>query len=178
MNHNGTGDKMKRLGKHHHEDLTGEHRLGDLGQLIFLFIFLTVWTTDSFIIHYSDNLSGLIPLLIRLPLAVICLVASVYLARKGLSLVFGEIHHQPAVIQKGVFGIVRHPIYLGCLMFYLGLWILTFSLISILIWIIITVFYYIISRHEEKLLLKRFGKDYDDYMNEVPMLIPGIVKRN
>lgn len=169
---------MKHSEIHHRDDLTGEHRLGDLGQLFLLLIFLTVWITDSFIFHYSTFLSKLIPLPIRLLLTFFVLWPSWYLAKNGLKIVFGEVRSKPGVIRKGVFNIVRHPIYLGCILFYLALVIGTFSLVSLAVLLIIICFYTLISRYEEKLLRKRFGKEYDEYLNEVPMLIPEIKKRN
>jgi protein-S-isoprenylcysteine O-methyltransferase Ste14 len=37
---------------------------------------------------------------------------------------------------------------------------------------VITVFYWYISRYEEKLLIDRFGDEYRDYRKKVPMLFP------
>ncbi|GAI42613.1 unnamed protein product, partial [marine sediment metagenome] len=94
-----------------------------------------------------------------------------------LSIVFGEIREEPSVIGKGVFGIVRHPIYLGAILFYFGLLVITFSIIATGIWVLIIAFYYFNSKHEEKLLLDKFGKDYEEYKKEVPMLIPRMRRR-
>ena len=157
-------------------DLAGEHIVGDLGQLILFILFLAVWITDSFFLHYSDFIAKYIPLYIQLPVSIIILISSGYLARAGLHIVFIEVRDEPTVIRKGVFSIVRHPIYLGAILLYLGLIILTFSLFSTIVWIIIIAFYYFLSRHEEKLLLEKFGKEYEQYMEDVPMLIPGIKK--
>ena len=92
-------------------------------------------------------------------------------------MVFGEAREEPRVIRKGVYNIVRHPMYLGALLLYLGLLVSTFSLIAAGIWVVIIIFYYFNSKHEEKLLLDKFGKDYEDYNNEVPMLIPRIRRK-
>jgi hypothetical protein len=59
------------------------------------------------------------------------------------------------VIRESVFGVVRHPVYLSEILFYLGLLMLSLSL-----------------AYEEKLLLARFGKDYAKYKREVPMWLP------
>ena len=163
-----------REGRDERKDLAGEHTFSDTGQLLLLFIFLTAWIVDSFVFSYSTFISEYIPLYAKIPLSVILLVSAGYLARTGLKIVFGEIREEPSVIRKGVFGIVRHPIYLGSILFYLGLLVLTFSIIAIAIWILIIAFYYFISKHEEKLLLEKFSKDYEEYKKEVPMLIPRI----
>ena len=159
------------------DDLVGEHTLGDLGQGILLVIFLTVWIADSFFVHYSTFLSNYVSLWIRIPVAAIIFIVAGILARKGMNIVFGEIREKPAVIRKGVFNLVRHPIYLGAILLCLGLIVLTLSLATTVVWIIIILFYHFISRHEEKLLVEILGKDYEDYMREVPMWIPRLTRK-
>jgi protein-S-isoprenylcysteine O-methyltransferase Ste14 len=109
---------------------------------------------------------------IRIPLGVILVAISGYLAREGLSIVFGEEREEPGVIRKGVFSVVRHPIYLSEILLYLGLLMLSLSLAAAVVWAVGVVFFHIISRYEEKLLLARFGEAYQTYMREVPMWIP------
>ncbi len=106
------------------------------------------------------------------------LLASGLLAKKGLGIIFGEVREKPEIIEKDIFKIVRHPIYLGSILLYLGLTILTCSIASAVVWIIIVLFYYYISKYEEELLLKEFGADYKNYMERVPMLIPNIFKKH
>ena len=173
-------EKEKISGRKRHDnrpDLAGEHLLSDSGQLILLLLFLAAWILDSFFLKYSTFLSKYIPLFVKIPLSIIILSISGYLAKKGLNIVFGEIREESVIIRKGVFGIVRHPIYLGSILFYLGLLTLTFSIIAAIIWIFIIAFYCFIAQHEEKLLLKKFGKDYEEYMREVPMLFPRIKRK-
>ena len=67
---------------------------------------------------------------------------------------------------------VRHPIYLGAILGYAGMICMTLSLASAAIFILIVAFYVYISRYEEKLLTKRFGNEYREYMKKVPMLCP------
>ena len=167
-------DLEKNKTKRHEDraDLVGEHAFGDLGQIIFLIIFLIVWISDSFFFEYSTYSQDTIPNIIRLILGLPILLASGLLAKKGLRIIFDE------VIEKGIFKIMRHPIYLGSILLYLGLTILTCSIASAVVWIIIVLFYYYISRYEEELLLKEFGADYKNYMERVPMLIPNIFKKH
>ena len=106
------------------------------------------------------------------------LIISGILAKYGLGIVFGEVRDKPEIIEKGVFKIVRHPIYLGSILLYLGLTILTCSIASAVLWILIVIFYYYISKYEEKLLLNEFGEEYKNYMKRVPMLIPMKFKKN
>jgi protein-S-isoprenylcysteine O-methyltransferase Ste14 len=154
------------------DDLAGEHFLGDLGQIIALVIFLTAWITDSFFVKYSNQFSDFAPIYVRLPLAMVILIVAGYLAKQGLTIVFAEVREKPVVIRKGVFGIVRHPIYLGAILLYLSALVLFLSVVSVLIWVLIILFYIYLCRYEEKLLLNKYGTDYEKYMSETPMLIP------
>lgn len=161
-----------RKSHQHRGDLTGEHAFSDMGQLIFLVVFFVVWITDSFVFKYSTFLTQYISNYIRVPIALIALVISGLLAGFGLNTVFGKTREEPQVITTGVFSIVRHPVYLGSILLYLGFILLSLSLLSVLVWILIIVFYYMISRYEEKLLTQRFGSVYEEYKKKVPMLFP------
>lgn len=156
------------------DDLAGEHPLGDIGQLLLLIVFLIVWVFDSFIFRISVFLARDVSLLIRIPLGLAFIGAAAYFAREGMRSVFGEVRAEPAVLTAGIFGRVRHPIYLGCILFYVGLVIFTLSIISSVICAIIIGFYHYISRYEERKLLNKFGQEYERYMESVPMWIPRI----
>lgn len=76
-------------------------------------------------------------------------------------------------IQKtGAYGIVRHPMYTGAIMIFL------FSPQYSRSWIvvrIISIAYFVLGTLiEEKRLKGKFGREYIDYMKDVPMLIPRI----
>lgn len=161
-----------RKSHQHRDDLTGEYVFGDMGQLILLVVFLVVWIADSFVFKYSTFLTQYISNYIRVPIALIVLIISGLLAGFGLNTVFGKTREEPQVIKTGVFSIVRHPVYLGSILLYLGFILLSLSLLSVLVWILIIVFYYMISRYEEKLLTQRFGSVYEEYKKKVPMLFP------
>ena len=159
------------------DDLIGEHKVGDAGQLILACLFLAAWIADSFFFKYTTFLNQYIPLGVKIPLGIVLLILSAYMARNGLSIVFGEERHKPAVIRSSVFGVVRHPIYLSEILLYLGLLMLSTSLVAAVIWIIAIGFLHYISRYEEKLLLARFGEEYRQYMSEVPMWIPRLWRK-
>jgi protein-S-isoprenylcysteine O-methyltransferase Ste14 len=159
----------------HRADLAGEHRLGDIGQIVGLVVFLAVWISDTFVLHYSDAFGRYIPQLVSIPVAVAFLLSTSYLSGTGLRIVFGEVRDTPAVIRKGVFGRGRHPIYLGAILTYAAWLLLRFSLAATLLWFGILVLYQFLACHEERLLLKKFGHEYAEYMQEVPMWIPRVL---
>ena len=163
--------------KQQRDDLTGEHRLGDRGQIIVAGLFSATWISDSLFLNYSTFPSQYVPVIVRVPIGIILLGLAAFLAGKGMSIVFGEKRDKPAVIRKGVFNIVRHPIYLAEIMLYLGLLVLNMSLAALGVWVAAIAFLHYISRYEEKLLLERFGRDYEEYIRAVPMWIPRVRRR-
>ena len=163
--------------KHRHRDnLTGEHRIGDIGQLTIYCLFMALWISDM-ILKYSNFLNEYIPAMIRLPIGILLLIISGYMAGTGLWIVFSKKAQSKGVIRKGVFRFVRHPIYLSEIILYLGLLMLSISLAAALVWIIAIFFLHYISRYEEKLLLEKFGDEYKQYMKEVPMWFPRLYRK-
>jgi protein-S-isoprenylcysteine O-methyltransferase Ste14 len=67
---------------------------------------------------------------------------------------------------------VRHPIYTGAILFYLGASLITMSIASTAFLMIIITFYISISRYEERILVEAFGKDYLEYKKKTGMLFP------
>jgi len=165
--------------KHHADrnDLIGEHSFGDAGQAIIACLFAVIWIIDTFFLHYTTFLNSYVSNIIRIPLAVVLLVLSVYMARTGMAIVFGEKRDKPSIIRKSIFNIIRHPIYLSEILLYLGLLLISISLAAVFVLIIGIIFLHYISRSEEKLLLAYFGEDYKKYMQEVPMWFPRLGKR-
>ena len=154
------------------QDLAGEHALGDVGQIVLFLLFIATWTIDTFFVKFSTVLSGSIPLFVKIPLSVIILGIAGYFAKAGHDIVFGEVREGPTVIEHGVFSRVRHPLYLAAILLYLGLLLLSFSIMATVIWIIIILFYNYIAIYEEKILIAKFGNDYIDYMKKAPRWIP------
>jgi len=167
--------RRKALG--HRDDLTGEHPAGDVGQLILFAAFLVTWILDSFVFGYSTFLAPRVPWYVRVPVSGLMLAAAGLLARIGHRTVFQQIRQTPRVISTGAFAVVRHPMYTGSLLLYLGLAFITMSVLSGCVWVVAVAFYYVISRYEEKLLVHRFGTAYERYRKRVPMLLPIRLRR-
>jgi protein-S-isoprenylcysteine O-methyltransferase Ste14 len=167
----------QRKAEQQRDDLTGEHAVGDTGQAVLACLFAATWITDTFFFQYSTFLNQYVPLGVRIPFGVVLLVLSGYLARTGMSIVFGKERKKPGVIRESVFSVVRHPVYLSEILLYLGLLMLSMSLAAGVVWIIAIGFLHYISLYEERLLLARFGVEYELYMREVPMWIPRFRKR-
>jgi len=168
---------MEQKIRKHRDDLTGEHRLGDAGQLVFACLFLGAWILDAFFLRLTTLFHGYLPWFLRIPLGLSVSALGTFLAARGLSIVFRENTEKPAVIRTSVFGRVRHPIYLAEIVLYLGLLVISPSLAAVAVLLATIVFLHFISRFEEKLLLQRFGREYADYMKNVPMWIPRLRRK-
>ena len=168
---------MGKKEHHNRPDLIGEHNFGDAGQLIAFILFTIVWVGDGFIFRKTIFLNDIVPLYVRLPLAVIVLGISLYLVRKSISMIFGEKREKPEIVREGIYSKMRHPMYVSEVLLYFGLLCLNLSLLAAVVYILIVIFLYAICRYEEKLLLAYFGDEYKNYMKEVSMWIPRLRKK-
>ena len=151
----------------------GEHPYGDAGQLILLGLFLVIWVGDSFIVHSSTYLAIYVPLLLRLIILGLALAAAFALVKSG-HVVVSHGERPTNVVSTGAFQYVRHPLYLGCLLFYFGLACATASLWSLALLVGIFLFYNYIAGYEEKLLENRFGESYRTYKQKTGKWLPQI----
>ena len=141
---------------------------------ILLFIFIVVWSLDSFVFEFSTFLSESIPIYVTIPIGVIVLVISGVFAFTGLRKVFKEVRAKPGVVISGAFAYCRHPVYFGSILLFVGLSILSWSLLAFGLCIIIIIFYEYVATYEEKLLVKQFGQEYSNYQKKVSKWIPGL----
>jgi protein-S-isoprenylcysteine O-methyltransferase Ste14 len=151
----------------------GEHPFSDAGQLILLGLFLVVWVGDSFFLHKSTFASDYVPLVIRLVVLALVLIAAAYLSMSG-HVVVAHRERPNSVVSTGAFRYVRHPLYLAAMLFYLGLTVSTASLFSLALLLIIFLFYNYIATYEERLMEMKFGGDYVSYKNGTGKWIPRI----
>ena len=79
------------------------------------------------------------------------------------------------IIDTGLYGLVRHPAYLGSLLSFFGLPIYFSNWLSFLV-ILVPVFlaFNYRIRVEEEALSRAFGQDYIDYVKRTKRLVPGI----
>ena len=82
------------------------------------------------------------------------------------------------VVDTGIYAVVRHPLYLGWLLMYVALILLSQHWLTVIIGIPGMVCVYLISRQEDQRLIEKFGDEYKDYMQKVPRmnLLVGIIR--
>lgn len=151
----------------------GEHPFGDAGQLILLGLFLVIWVGDSFFLRRSTFLSDSVPLYIRLIILGLSLIAALFLVKSG-HVVISHKQCPSGLVSSGAFRYVRHPLYLGSVLSYLGMTVATVSLFSLVLFVVICLFYNHIADYEEKLLEERFGEEYRNYKKRTGKWFPKI----
>ncbi|MFH2036634.1 MAG: isoprenylcysteine carboxylmethyltransferase family protein [Candidatus Zixiibacteriota bacterium] len=154
------------------DDLAGEHKFGDAGQIILFLIFIIVWILDSFVLKYTNQLSNYINIYIRIAVSLVLIIFAFYLFKTSHNTIFKTVRKEAVVISEGVYSRVRHPMYLGAILLYLALIIFSMSIAGWFVWIIGLLFYNYIACYEEKILIKKYGAEYVRYMSKVSRWLP------
>jgi protein-S-isoprenylcysteine O-methyltransferase Ste14 len=89
-----------------------------------------------------------------------------------------EVHGGHEIIDRGPYRIVRHPVYLGIAIHFVGACLATGNLLLIAGTVLGTFpALYLRAAIEERLLRESLGTAYDAYARRVPMLVPGVGRR-
>ena len=80
-----------------------------------------------------------------------------------------------SLVTTGIYSKIRHPGYLGVMLAYFGISICFKNIPALAIAFALTILHVLTAIEEEKLLLQKFGKEYEEYMKKVRWrFIPGI----
>lgn len=107
--------------------------------------------------------------------SLICNLGSL-VAIGGMVLVWSgwrRIHRSEGELAKGgIYSYIRHPQYLGFILITGGMLIQWPTLITLLMWPVLTLAYGRLAGREERELEERFGSQYLDYKSDVPAFFP------
>jgi len=82
-------------------------------------------------------------------------------------------HEQKRLAIDGLYGVVRHPQYLGLFIGLFGEGVVHWpTVFSVGLFPVIVVAYVLLARSEERRVMKEFGEAYRAYQGRVPMFIP------
>jgi protein-S-isoprenylcysteine O-methyltransferase Ste14 len=73
---------------------------------------------------------------------------------------------------KGLYSIIRHPQYVGLGIAGIGLFILWPRFLVPVLWLVMILLYYFLSKDEEKRMLKQYPDTYRSYMERTGMFLP------
>jgi protein-S-isoprenylcysteine O-methyltransferase Ste14 len=104
-----------------------------------------------------------------------CWWARVHLGRFWSSNVTRKEGHR--VVDTGPYGLVRHPIYTGFVVMYVGIALLCTTLLALVAVPVMTLGLWLKARVEERFLIKELGPVYVAYKARTPMLVPRIRSR-
>ncbi len=117
--------------------------------------------------------------LIELVVAIIGFIILIY------SIIFMRFNKKECLIKTGPYSLVRHPQYLGVILFITTIscrsyWILTHTFGigwlqsegTVVLWLFTLVAYIVLAKIEESHLMNKFGEDYNDYRRSVGFIIP------
>ena len=76
------------------------------------------------------------------------------------------------LVQTGIYGVIRHPIYLRALMVFVGLPLIFRSLLLLPLFVVGVLFVGYRIRQEEKLLGEHFGAEFEAYRRRTWCLLP------
>ena len=87
--------------------------------------------------------------------------------------------HTTKLVDKGIYSIIRHPQYGGCLYIAFSLILIQQTLVSIILGIICIITSYLSMVFEEERVIPKFGEEYKDYMKRVPRvnLVSGFIRK-
>jgi protein-S-isoprenylcysteine O-methyltransferase Ste14 len=106
-----------------------------------------------------------------LPISNMIILTGMFLIVFGWSRIFKA---KDALVTTGIYAHVRHPQYLGFLLLTLGINFLWTTFSTLILWPILALLYYRLAKEEEKDMEAKFGEEYREYKNRVPMLIPRV----
>ena len=107
------------------------------------------------------------------------ILAMATLRRKGNLQEGGDFTATTVVVKRGVYSVVRHPLYLGWLLTYPAAMLVSQHWLIVILGVIGILSMDQIARMTDEQLLEKFGADYETYKKEVPRLniVLGIVRK-
>jgi protein-S-isoprenylcysteine O-methyltransferase Ste14 len=101
--------------------------------------------------------------------SIVLLLVAGYLVIAGWREIYNA---RETLATEGVYGVVRHPQYLGIIISTVAFLIQWPTIITVAMWPVLTYAYIRQAKKEEQELEKKFEEEYRQYKKRVPMLIP------
>ncbi|MFL5592422.1 MAG: methyltransferase family protein [Ktedonobacteraceae bacterium] len=86
-----------------------------------------------------------------------------------------QIKRDQGLTTTGIYSAIRHPIYLGHILFCVGAEITVQSYLAVIVFFIVFLWAYHQGKSEEAALLSHFGKLYEAYLKKTKMLVPFVL---
>jgi protein-S-isoprenylcysteine O-methyltransferase Ste14 len=79
------------------------------------------------------------------------------------------------LVKKGLYKYIRHPLYLSLFIFGTGIMFKNPGTVQIILDFVNLIAVFLTSKIEEKEMIARFGKEYEEYIKETRMFVPYIL---
>jgi protein-S-isoprenylcysteine O-methyltransferase Ste14 len=136
---------------------------------------LTRWLTAFFLPHMVAPPNGLLAT-IRVAGSV-CFVLGMLIFFICASQVYLGKLLKKGVATKGLYIFIRHPQYLGLGLAALGLAVIWPRFLTLTLFAVMLLLYYLLARDEERRMMNRFGKSYLSYMDQTGMFFPRFIEK-
>ena len=144
-----------------------------------IYIFSSIFKIDIPFSHSGGHLLsallgfGEIGALVEMLIGNIILFIGVILVVSGWKKIYNS-KDKDILVTDGVYAFMRHPQYTGIILITLGMLIEWPTLITILMWPLLSAAYYYLAKKEERELEKKFGAIYQEYKRATPMFLPSL----
>jgi protein-S-isoprenylcysteine O-methyltransferase Ste14 len=151
----------------------------NIGHLIGHVVYIALYgllIISSIIFYNSANLVAFLYIgWITLGFGIIILLSSSLSRKRGLS----ESANKETLIESGLYALVRHPEFLGHMLIFSSLILISQHLINLVIGAILIVLLSFAMIEEERRNMEKFGDAYKDYMKRVPRIniLIGIIRQ-
>jgi len=144
---------------------------------------LTIYLLTNFLglnipwIHFKGHLwAALLGLgetgaMIEMFIGLSIVIIGISLLSRGWFLVY-QAQQQERLVTERLYSYIRHPQYTGIYLALFGQLVHWPTLPTLLLFPFIVWLYYRLARKEEQDLLRKFGREYEVYMQQVPMFFP------
>ena len=136
-------------------------------------LLFSFWLDRSVFLDESLSRAFILPGILIFTIGIVLFFTSVYQFRKFSGNWPVSALPPGKIIEKGLFSVVRHPIYIFALITIIGAGFLLKS--KALVFVVLPAFIFILFAYifmEEKMLLKRHGQNYRLYKKRVPLFLP------
>ncbi len=159
----------------HHKHLEGhEHPRSHPYQIVSGVGFVIVWGLDTFVFEFSTQLNAYASGIVRFIISIPVFLLAFYLMRAAGKALFVESEQSSGLLTAGILARVRHPLYLGSMLIYLGCLVNSVSLIALFVYVIQWLVHNMLANYEEMDLIRIYGDEYIEYRSKVPKWIPKI----
>jgi len=152
----------------HNHHAAGEAPHNHTIQIGLFVLFLIIWILDSFILRFTPYVY-VMPFFFNIFLGIPIIIVGIYMTSRS-HIVFET--DEPTVVDTGLYDRVRHPMYLGTILLYVGSWTTTLSLLTLIPLLLVLIGYNYLASAEERILTEKFGDEYLDYKKRVSKWVP------